>query len=475
VKPTVLVVDDETAVRYTLRSILEEEGVTVLEAQDGVAALELVDRGGVDLVLTDLRMPRMDGMELLSEIAARPGAPRVIMITAYGSERLAVEAIKRGALDYFAKPFEAEEIVRVVGRSLETVRLSAENRSLRAELALRKLMVFESQAMRRVAEIIERVASRDVTVLISGESGTGKELVARAIVKASRRADAPFVQFNCAALPRELAEAELFGHSRGAFTGAARARVGLFCSAEGGTLLLDEVGELDLLTQGKLLRVLQEREVRPVGEDHTVHVDVRILAATNRDLGEAVKAGSFRQDLYYRLHVVGLHLPPLRERREDIVPLAEHFAERFALRYGLGQVKLSPELLARLETRSWPGNVRELENTVERLLALADGPVIGAEALSEGPSRDTAPVIDASGANGEPTSDAPPEAPGSSPSTAVAGSTVALGFKDRMAVFERGLIAAELERCHGNQSEAARRLGISRPTLIDKLKKLGLR
>jgi two-component system, NtrC family, response regulator HydG len=449
-KPTVLVVDDEAAVRYTLRSILEEEAISVIEAADGVAALELVDRGGVDLVLTDLRMPRMDGMALLSELGTRPGAPRVIMITAYGSERLAVEAIKRGALDYFAKPFEAEEIVRVVARSLETVRLSAENRALRAELALRKLMVFDSAAMRRVAELVERVASRDITVLISGESGTGKELVARAIVKASRRAEAAFVQFNCAALPRELAEAELFGHSRGAFTGAARARVGLFREAAGGTLLLDEIGELDLLTQGKLLRVLQEREVRPVGEDRAVPVDVRILAATNRDLAEAVRQGSFRQDLYYRLHVVALHLPPLRERREDVAPLAQHFAERFALRYGLDRVRLSPELLARLGARSWPGNVRELENTIERLLALSDAPEIGAEALGD-------------------------EAAGATELAPAASEPPSPGLKDRVAVFERGLIAAELERCHGNQSEAARRLGVSRPTLIDKLRKLGLK
>jgi two-component system response regulator HydG len=477
VKPTVLIVDDEAAVRYTLRCILEEEAIAILEAADGLEALALLDRGGVDLVLTDLRMPRMDGMALLGELASRPGAPRVIMITAHGSERLAVEAIKRGALDYFAKPFEADEIVRVVGRSLETVRLSAENRSLRAELALRKLMVFESTAMRGVAELVDRVARRDVTVLITGESGTGKELVARAIVKASRRAEGPFVQFNCAALPRELAEAELFGHSRGAFTGAARARTGLFREAEGGTLLLDEMGELDLLTQGKLLRALQEREVRPVGEDHAVRIDVRILAATNRDLGEAVKAGTFRQDLYYRLDVVRLHLPPLRERSEDIAPLSQHFAERFALRYGLDRVRLAPELLRRLEARAWPGNVRQLENTIERLLALTDGPVIDAAALAEeGAGEETLPPDPVRDAPDEPTGQAA-SAHGreAAASAALGGGAAPLGLKDRVAVFERGLIAAELERCHRNQSEAARRLGISRPTLIDKLKKLGLR
>jgi len=296
--------------------------------------------------------------------------------------------------------------------------------------------------------LVERVAQRDVTVLIVGESGTGKELVAQAIVRASARSDGPYVQFNCAALPRELAEAELFGHQRGAFTGAATARVGLFREADGGTLLLDEIGELEPVTQGKLLRALQQREVRPLGADRPVRVDVRIVAATNRDLSAAVGSGGFREDLFYRLDVVQIQVPPLRERSEDIVPLAQHFAERFAHRYGLGPPQLSPELLANLQDASWPGNVRQLENTIERLLALADGPNIGVEALTgldEAPSKP-------------------------SPRTAAA-----LSLRERVAMFERGLVLNELERCHGNQSAAARRLGISRPTLIDKLKKYGLR
>ena len=457
-RPRVLVVDDEAPVRYTLRSILEEEDVEVVEAADGVEALEHVDAGGIDLVLSDLRMPRLDGMELLAELGARQGAPRLILITAYGSERVAVEAMKGGALDYFAKPFDADEIARVVRRSLETVRLSDENRALRAELALRRLMVFESAAMKRVAELVERVAPRDVTVLIGGESGTGKELVAEAIVRASSRAHLPYVKFNCAALPRELAEAELFGHSRGAFTGATSPRAGLFRQADGGTLLLDEIGELDLLTQGKLLRVLQDGQVRPVGEDRAVSVNVRLLAASNRDLLADVEAGRFRHDLYYRLDVVQIELPPLRERVEDIAPLARHFADRFAHRYGIGSVRLAADLVAELERQPWPGNVRELEHALERLLALSevrDGEEDSQETMVLG--QDALLAI----------------APSSS--RALPQPAQPLGLRERLAVFERGLIVAELSRCHGNQSEAARQLGVSRPTLIDKMKKHGLR
>ena len=445
-KPCVLVVDDEAALRYTLRAILEEEGnLAIEEAEDGAQALERIDAGGVDLVLTDLRMPRMDGMALLAELARRPGAPRAIMITAHGSERMAVEAMKSGAVDYFAKPFEGDEIVRVVHRSLETVRLNAENRTLRAALSLRQSMVFSSPQMHRVAELVERAAPRDVTVLITGDSGTGKELIAKALVRASGRADKPYVRFNCAALPRELAEAELFGHTKGAFTGAHRDRVGLFREADGGTVLLDEIGELDPLTQGKLLRVIQEREVRPVGEDTTVKVNVRILAATNRNLADAVRESIFREDLFYRLNVIEIHVPPLRERPEDIVPLAEHFAARFADRYGIEGVQLSDRVLGRLQQFHWPGNVRELENVVERLVALAESPQI-----------DDDPFDADAGAGAEPLERR-------------------LGLRERMANFERGLIAAEMNRSQANQSEAARQLGISRPALIDKLKKYGLK
>jgi two-component system, NtrC family, response regulator HydG len=438
--PRVLVVDDDRAVRYTLRAILEEDELAVVEASDGAEALVAVDAGGVDLVISDLLMPRLDGMQLLRELAGRPGAPRVILVTAHGSERAAVDAMKLGALDYFPKPFDPAEVLRVVRRALRSWRLERDNERLQAELALSRRMVFRSPAMRRIAEVVQRVAGRDVTVLIRGESGTGKELVARAIVDASPRCGRPYVRFNCAALPRELADAELFGHSQGAFTGATRARRGLFREADGGTILLDEIGELDPQTQGALLRVLQEREVRPVGEDRPVAVDVRVLAATNRDLSSEVSAGRFRKDLYYRLDVVHVVLPPLRERPDDILPLAEMFAERVGERFGLGPARFTERARLQLEAAPWPGNVRELEHAIERTLALAAEPVLDDVLIDHG---------------------------GAPPSS--------VSLKQRLAAFERGIIAAELGRCHGNQSEVARRLGVGRVTLIDKLKRYGLR
>ncbi len=434
---TVLVVDDDPGVRFTLRSILEDEGITVVEASDGVEGLAAVEaRSDLDLVITDLQMPRMGGMELLAALTEAPGSPPVVLVTAHGDERTAVWAMKQGALDYFAKPYDADEIASVVCRCLGTARLAEENRRLRARLALGRTMVFESEAMLRVAEQVERVAARDVTVLITGESGTGKELVARAIVLASPRAERPYVRFNCAALPRDLAEAELFGHRKGAFTGAAGARRGLFREAHGGSLLLDDVNALDPAVQGSLLRVLQEREVRPVGEDRPVPVDVRVLASSNTDL--ATQSG-FRQDLYYRLQVVVLHLPPLRERRADIVPLARHFAARIGERFGLGAVTLTDPFLDRLRDAPWPGNVRELEHAIERCLALGGGPVLDGDALG------------------------------------VSAPAEPLPLKARVDAFERGLIAEALGRNGGNRSETARTLGMSRVTLLDKLKKYGLR
>ena len=438
-----LVVDDDAGVRFTLRGLLEDEGLEVLEAADGEQGLALVERGGVALVLSDVRMPKLDGLGLLARLQQLPEPrPHVVLLTAHGNERLAVEAMKRGAYDYFRKPFELEDVLTVVRRALGTVRLTRENSRLQGEVALLRSLVFVSPAMSRLAELVTRVAPRDVTVLITGESGTGKERVAEALVAGSKRADRPFVRFNCAALTEELAEAELFGHSKGAFTGAVRARPGLFREADGGTLLLDEVGELGASVQARLLRVLQEGEVRPVGEERPVKVDVRLVAATHRELGAEVKAGRFREDLYYRLKVVHLHVPALRERPEDIPVLARHFLSRAAKAFGLPPAQLTPPLLEKLTTWSWPGNVRELENALESAVALsADGAID----LSLLPSSASSVEV-------------PPGA----------------GLKEKLEATERGLIVTAMDAARGNVSEAARQLRIGRATLHDKLKKYGL-
>jgi two-component system, NtrC family, response regulator HydG len=444
----VLVVDDDAGVRYTLREILESEGLEVVEAADGLEGLARFEAAPTPLVVTDLRMPRMDGMELLRRLVARSPAPRVVVITAHGSERDAVLAMKAGAYDYFKKPFETEELLGVVRRALEAVRLAHENEVLQGELALSRTMVFVSEAMRRLAVLVARVAPKDVTVLLTGESGTGKERVAEAIVRASLRAVRPFVRFNCAALSPELAEAELFGHARGAFTGAVRARPGLFGEADGGTILLDEVGELAPNAQAKLLRVLQEGEVRPVGEEKARIVDVRVLAATHRDLEERVRAGAFREDLFYRLNVVHLRIAPLRERPEDVPILARVFLDRFAERFGVSPLHVPPALFDRLAAHPWPGNVRELENALEGLVALS--PPEGLD-LSLLPG----------GAAGSATAIAPAEGG-------------ALPLKQRVEAYERGLVVEALRAARGNRSEAARRLAVSRVTLHDKLRKYGL-
>jgi DNA-binding NtrC family response regulator len=437
----VLVVDDDAAVRYTLREILASEGLAVEEAADGAEALARWEAHPAPLVVTDLRMPGMDGMELLRRLVARTPAPRVVVITAHGSERQAVEAMKAGAADYFKKPFENEELLAVVRRTLEAVRLAHENERLAGELTLARTMVFASEAMRRLAVLVARVAPRDVNVLVTGESGTGKERVAEAIVQASRRADRSFVRFNCAALTPELAEAELFGHARGAFTGAVRARPGLFGEADGGTLLLDEVGELAANTQAKLLRVLQEGEVRAVGEERSRTVDVRVIAATHRDLAAEVRAGRFREDLFYRLDVVHLHVPPLRERPGDVPVLARHFLARFAERYGLASASAPDAVLHHLAGQAWPGNVRELENAVERLVALSPAEGLDLSLLpGAGPAEDRGP----------------------------------LPLRERVQAYERGLVVEALRAAGGNRSEAARRLGVSRVTLHDKLRRYGL-
>jgi two-component system response regulator HydG len=462
----ILVVDDDDGVRYTLVGILKGAGYSVEGVADGPTALARAQAERFDLVLSDLRMPGMDGLQLMARLdeaglGRAAGGPRFILITAHGSERHAVEAMKRGAFDYFKKPFETDELLAVVGRAVESAALRAENERLSGELNLSRSLLFASPAMSRLALLVGRVAPKDVTVLITGESGTGKERIAEAIVRASRRAERPFVRFNCAALTAELAEAELFGHRKGAFTGAVRERGGLFREADGGTLLLDEIGELDLGIQAKLLRVLQEGEVRPVGEDRPERVDVRILAATHRDLGELVARGRFREDLHYRLKVVQLRVPPLRERPEDVPLLAREFLRRAAERFGIAPIPPTAALMAALTSYDWPGNVRELENVIESLVAMSP----------EG-ELDLALLAELTRGGGEPAAAAPAAAPVAAPPAADPGDDAPL--KKRVEAYERGLIVAALQSTGGNRSEAARRLGVSRATLHEKLTKHGL-
>src|SRR5256886_1381992 len=432
---------------FALKELTKQRRHEVVLARSGQEALAHLE--GVDAVVTDYAMPEMDGVQLLQAIRERDESLPVILLTAHGSERIAVRAMKTGAYEYVTKPFDIEEMGLVIDRALEARALRMQNRRLTAEKAIGRSIVGDSAAMRRLTDAVARVAPRDITVLVRGDTGTGKELVAALVHAESRRAKAPFVRFNCAAIPGELAEAELFGHTRGAFTGATQARRGFFAEADGGTLVLDEVSELPLPVQAKLLRALQEGEIQPVGAGKVERVDVRVIACTNRDLADEARTGRFRQDLYYRLAVVDLVVPPLREHREDIPALAAEFARRYAERFGIQDVRLLPELLDSLQRLDWPGNVRQLENAVARIVALSTGGDIGLEAFA---LASTAPAADAD-------AEAPPEG--------------TLSLREQLDAVERSLIRRTMTAAGGNQSEAARRLGLSRGSLIERLKKYG--
>jgi two-component system response regulator AtoC len=442
----VLVVDDEPSMVFALKELLKSGGHEVLTANSPKQALPLLD--GVDSVITDYQMPEMDGVQFLQAIRERDESIPVILLTAHGSERVAVRAMKSGAYEYLTKPLDIDQVSLVVERAIEAHGLRVQNKRLLVEKALGKPIVGESPPMKRLLDSIARLGPKDITVLVRGETGTGKELVASLIHAHSKRAGKPLVRFNCAAIPGELAEAELFGHTRGAFTGAAQARRGFFAEADGGTLVLDEVGELPLSLQAKLLRALQEGEIQPVGAGRVEKVDVRVVACTNRDLAAEAKAGRFREDLYYRLAVVELVAPPLREHRDDIAALATLFARRYAERFGLDEQRLSPELVEQLKARDWPGNVRQLENAIARMVALSAGGELGLHHLEAAPP---------------PASEALAEAP------AAAG----LSLRDQVEALERSLIARTMAAVGNNQSEAARQLGLSRGALIERLKKYG--
>ncbi len=448
----VLVIDDDSSLRFTLEAVLSDAGLVVETCDGGASGLAAFEARGADVVLTDLAMPDMDGMQVLERMrAADPSVP-LLMLTAHGSERVAVAAMKAGAFDYIPKPFDPDELVLAVRRATEWRELRLQNARLRTEAALGRTIVAESPAMKRLMDLVARVAPKDVTVLLTGESGAGKDVVASVLHAHSRRAEKALVRFNAAAIPSELAEAELFGHTKGAFTGAQASRPGYFQSANKGTLFIDEIGELPLAIQAKVLRALQSGEVQQVG-GRPETVDVRLIAATNRDLLADVRSGRFREDLFYRLNVVPIRVPALRERAEDVEPLVRTFVRQYSERYGMVAVEVEPSVVDALRSHPWPGNVRELENTVARMLALAPDERITLSlwrSLSEGPAH--------AGVAPTPTGDPGPGYP----------------LRARVEAFERTLIAEAFEVAGHNQSETARRLGVSRPALIEKLHKYGL-
>jgi len=453
VRARLLVVDDEEPQREMLSRILTRAGFEVQTAADGKLALERLAAGTVDLMLTDQRMPNMDGLELLEQVQRLSPRLPVVLMTAFGSVSTAVDAMKRGAADYLTKPFERDELLLVIEKAIRQRRLEDEVGSLHGVLRDRSQLgniIGASPSMQQVFSLIERVSFADVPVLITGESGTGKELVARAIHQRSGRASAPFVALNCGAIPETLLESEFFGHERGAFTGAVRAHAGRFEQADGGTLFLDEIGTMRVDLQAKLLRAIQEQEVQRLGAGQTRKVDVRILAATGEDLAESIRRKTFRDDLYYRLAVVPIHLPPLRERREDVALLVQHFLKRAAEKFSRDVPAIDPAAMERLQSYPWPGNVRELENCMERVLILSPDSRLTVESLPDVLRDGLAPGDP--GVNGF---ELPPE-----------------GVK--LTELERHLIQQALRRSQGQIRPAARLLGISYKTLQYRIRKYGL-
>ncbi len=444
----VLVVDDEENLRVVLRTLLRRHGYEVETASSGEEALALVDGFGPDYVLTDVRMPKMGGLDLLATLRAKGNDATVIVMSAYGNLDLAIEAMKAGAYDYVQKPFKADEIVLALRKAEERESLRRENRALREEV--RKENRFEdilakSEKMQEIFRTIAKVADFKTTVLITGESGVGKELVARAVHRRSSRGGGHFVAVNCGAIPENLLESELFGHRKGAFTDAVQDRRGLFEEASGGSLFLDEIGELPLGLQVKLLRVLEDEKIRRLGDSRDIQVDVRIVTATHRDLTAEVKAGRFREDLFYRLNVLLIHVPPLRERREDIPLLIDHFVERNNGRLRTAVRGLDTEARRLLYEYSWPGNVRELENTIERAMVLTEGDLVTATDLPER-VRDARDPVQMQLASGE------------------------LSVKKTTRIIEELLIRRALTKTKGNRTRAAELLEISHRALLYKLK-----
>jgi two-component system response regulator AtoC len=456
----VLVADDEENLRRVLAAQLQHDGYEVHSVADGAAVLDAMAEHHIDVLITDLRMPKLDGMQVLKAVSDRHPHVPVIMITAHGTVDNAVEALKLGAFDYVTKPFDRAELRRVISKAARTSELSRKHVSGDPMERGRYRIIGQSEPMRGVYDVIEKVADTPSTVLITGESGTGKELIARALPENSARKDKPFVSVNCAAIPPDLLESELFGYEKGAFTGAVTSKPGRFELAHGGTLFLDEIAEIPVSMQVKLLRALQEQQFERVGGIKTITVNVRLIAATNRDLKTSIADGNFREDLYYRLNVVHVHLPPLRDRPSDIPLLIEHFVQQFNDKLDRAVTGFAPKALRALVQYEWPGNIRELENVVERCMIFAEDGEVGAQHLP-------AEVHD-SGGNG--------------PTNRVAGIATTPGetglkeaIREATSKLEREFIARALEQTGGNVTHTARLLKISRKSLQNKMKELGLR
>jgi DNA-binding NtrC family response regulator len=456
-KAKILIVDDELNMRLVLQAMLQKEGYDVVTAADGIEALEILGREKekIAAVATDLKMPRLDGMGLLERITREDPSLPVILLTAYGTVSNAVDALKKGAFDFLTKPFEQDELKNVILKAVKTRSLADREPAAAPGEADPYRIVAASRRMAEIQEIVDKVSPTTTTVLITGETGTGKELIARAIHRQSARAAQPFIKINCAAIAENLFESELFGYEKGAFTGAVTTKPGKFELAHKGTLFLDEVGEIPREMQAKLLQAIQDQSFERVGGLKTISVDVRLIAATNRDLPQAVREGKFREDLFYRLNVFPVHIPPLRERPEDILPLADHFRKKFNRKLGRQVEGLALPLQERLLAYGWPGNIRELEHLIERLVLMAETTLLTPELLprefSESPPAGSAtPVGQATGAGGD-------------------------VLKSHMEEMEKQIIARCLEECGGNVTRAAERLGLSRKGLQLKMIKHHLR
>ncbi len=449
-KPTILIVDDEPGVRTSLTGVLEDEGYAVEAVSSGEACLDRLTRGPVDLIVLDVWLPGLDGLATLAKLRERQVDAQVVLISGHGNIESAVRAIKMGAFDFVEKPLSLEKTVLVIRNALRQRRLEAENRALRARVDRTQTMVGESYAMRQLREQVAMAAPTNGRVLIYGENGTGKELVARTVHALSKRRNGAFVEVNCAAIPEELIESELFGHVRGAFTGAVADRRGKFEAADGGTIFLDEIGDMSLKTQAKVLRVLQEQTVDAVGGKSTIKVDVRVLAATNKDLQAEIRAGHFREDLYFRLNVIPIFVPPLRDRRDDIPLLADHFMAELAREYGRRAKSFEPAARSLLQSYAWPGNVRELRNVIERLIIMVPGDAISADDLG---------FLDPAGFSRAPSAEPP------------VGRVTLHEARDR---FERDLILRTLAEQQGNMSRTAEVLGVERSNLYRKMKAFGI-